>query len=104
VLGAQTQGMIGYFLLQALENALTGKQVVGLITQVLVASNDPALSNPTKFVGPIYDEQEGRMLARRWGWDIRRDGAAWRRVVPSPEPQSLVDWTLSACSWRMVPW
>ena len=91
VLGAQTQGMIGYFLLQAFENALPGQQVVSLICQTLVAADDPAFDKPTKFVGSVYSEKEGRRLARLRGWHIRRDGAAWRRVVASPEPQALVE-------------
>src|ERR1017187_9015942 len=65
---AEPQGMIGCFLLQALENALPGHQVVGLITQTLVDADDPAFGQPTKFVGPIYDESESRRLARLWGW------------------------------------
>jgi carbamate kinase len=88
---AETQGMIGYLLLQALENALPGQQVVGLITQTLVAADDPAFDNPTKFVGPIYDESEAQKLAARWGWQVRPDGDSWRRVVASPEPQGIVE-------------
>jgi len=91
VLGAQTQGMIGYFLLQAFENALPGQEVVSLICQTLVASDDPAFDRPTKFVGPIYSQAEGQRLASRRGWQIRQDGVAWRRVVASPEPQALVE-------------
>jgi carbamate kinase len=91
VLGAQTQGMIGYFLLQAFENALPGRHVVSLICQTLVDSDDPAFTHPTKFVGPIYSEEEGRRLAQLRGWEIRPDGGAWRRVVASPEPQELVE-------------
>lgn len=91
VLGAQTQGMIGYFLLQAFENALPGRVVVSLICQTLVDSDDPALDRPTKFVGPVYGKDEAHRLARRRGWQIRPDGAAWRRVVASPEPQALVE-------------
>ena len=60
VLGAQTQGMIGYFLLQALENALPGHEVVSLICQTLVGADDPAFDHPTKFVGPVYEREEGR--------------------------------------------
>ncbi len=91
VLGAQTQGMIGYFLLQALENALPGQEVVSLICQTLVGSDDPAFDHPTKFVGPVYGQEEAERLARRRGWQIRPDGESWRRVVASPEPRSLVE-------------
>jgi carbamate kinase len=88
---AETQGLIGYFLLQALENALPGRQVVGLITQTLVDADDPAFGEPTKFVGPAYDDSESHRLAKRWDWQIRRDGQSWRRVVASPEPQGLIE-------------
>ncbi len=91
VLGAQTQGMIGYFLLQAFENALPGKEVVSLICQTLVDRSDPAFDHPTKFVGPVYRAEEAESIARRLGWRIERDGNAWRRVVPSPEPQVPVE-------------
>ncbi len=91
VLGAQTQGMIGYFLLQALENALPGHEVVSLICQTLVGADDPAFDHPTKFVGPVYEREEAERLARRRGWQIRPDGGSWRRVVASPEPHSLVE-------------
>jgi carbamate kinase len=91
VLGAQTQGMIGYFLLQGFENALPGRQVASLICQVKVAADDPAFNRPTKFIGPVYSEAEGRRLAGLRGWQIRPDGPAWRRVVASPEPQSIVE-------------
>jgi carbamate kinase len=91
VLGAQTQGMIGYFLLQALGNALPGRQIAGIICQTLVSDTDPAFENPTKFVGPNYEEEEGERLSRDWGWEMRRDGATWRRVVASPEPCALIE-------------
>jgi carbamate kinase len=91
VLGAQTQGMIGYFFLQALGNALPGRQVVSLICQTEVAADDPAFGRPTKFVGPVYSEVEGHRLAALRGWQIRPDGPAWRRVVASPEPLAMVE-------------
>jgi len=78
--------MIGYFLLQAFENALPGQEVVSLICQTLVDMSDPAFANPTKFIGPVYDQGEGERIATLRGWEIRQDGAAWRRVVASPEP------------------
>jgi carbamate kinase len=91
VLGAQSQGMIGYWLIQALQNAMPGRQVTCLISRTLVAADDPAFANPTKFVGPVYGEQEARQLAGSRGWQIRRDGTGFRRVVPSPEPAELLD-------------
>ncbi len=63
MLGAQTQGMIGYFLLQGFENALPGRQVASLICQTKVAADDPAFERPAKFIGPVYPETEGRRLA-----------------------------------------
>jgi carbamate kinase len=91
VLGAQTQGMIGYFLLQAFENALPGREVVSLVCQTVVAADDPAFGAPTKFVGPVFTEEEGRRLAGLRGWQVRPDGSSWRRVVASPEPQAMVE-------------
>ena len=91
VLGAQTQGMIGYWLAQALRRVVPGRAVGCLICQTLVDGDDPAFANPTKFVGPVYDEQQARALGAERGWAVRRDGAAWCRVVPSPEPRELVE-------------
>jgi carbamate kinase len=91
VLGAQTQGMIGYWLLQALQNALPGRQVACLVSRTLVRSQDPAFAHPSKFVGPVYEEQQARSLAESMGWQVRQDGSRWRRVVPSPEPARLLD-------------
>ena len=87
----ETQGMIGYFLLQAFENALPGRQVVSLISQTLVRADDPAFANPTKFIGRTYDEQQARQLTVARGWQVRADGASWRRVVASPEPRAIVE-------------
>ncbi|HEX2313079.1 MAG TPA: carbamate kinase [Thermomonospora sp.] len=90
-LGAQTQGMIGYWLLQALQNALPGRQVVSLVTQTLVSAVDPAFADPTKFVGQVYEQEEAEKLAAEHGWTVRPDGRYWRRVVPSPQPQRVVE-------------
>jgi len=91
VLGAESQGMIGYFFLQALENALPGRDVVSLLCQTEVDPGDPAFGDPTKFVGPVYTREVAEDLARRRGWQIRQDGPSWRRVVPSPEPLAMVE-------------
>ena len=90
-LGAQTQGMIGYWVARALRHEVPGRPVGCLITQTLVDADDPAFASPTKFVGPVYDEARARELAGGRGWTIRQDGAAWRRVVPSPEPCELIE-------------
>lgn len=91
VLGAQTQGMIGYWLIQALQNTLVGRQVAGLINQTLVLAGDPAFANPTKFVGEIYTKDEADRIAAERGWEMRPDGEHWRRVVGSPQPQRVVE-------------
>jgi carbamate kinase len=91
VLGAQTQGMIGYWLLQALQNALPGRQVAAVVNQTLVSATDPAFEHPTKFVGPVYDEPTARQLADEHKWAVAADGKYWRRVVPSPRPERIVE-------------
>jgi len=91
VLGAQTQGMIGYWLLQALQNALPGRQVAALVNQTLVSVTDPAFDDPTKFVGPVYDEKTAKRLAQEHKWTVAADGQYWRRVVPSPRPERIVE-------------
>jgi carbamate kinase len=90
-LGAQTQGMIGYWLVRALRGAVPGKSAGCLVGQTRVDPDDPAFAHPVKFVGPVYQESQARDLAAERGWAVRRDGAAWRRVVPSPEPLELVE-------------
>lgn len=91
VLGAQTQGMIGYWILQAMQNTLPGRQVAAIINQTLVAADDPAFADPTKFVGEVYTEDEARRLAAERGWVVKPDGEHWRRVVGSPKPQRVVE-------------
>ena len=91
VLGAETQGMIGYWLLQAFENALPGQKVASIVCQTVVDPGDPAFVNPTKFVGPAFSEDEARQLAAARSWEVRQDGKWWRRVVASPEPKELVE-------------
>ena len=91
VLGAETQGMIGYWLLQTLQNVLPGREVAALITQTLVSVEDPAFAEPTKFVGPVYEEDEAKRLAAAADWTVKPDGTFWRRVVPSPIPRRIVE-------------
>ena len=92
VLGAETEGMIGYLIEQELDNALpSGKPVASLLTRVVVDRRDPAFHNPTKFVGPVYDDEKVIDIGRRQGWSFRRDGAGWRRVVPSPAPLRILE-------------
>lgn len=91
VLGAQTQGMIGYWLLQALQNALPGREVACIINQTLVDRDDPAFSDPAKFIGEVYDETRAHELAAERGWTVKPDGTSWRRVVGSPAPIEVVE-------------
>lgn len=92
VLGAETEGMIGYIIEQELENALRHERAVAtLLTQVRVDRDDPAFSNPTKFVGPVYDKEEAEANAEAAGWRIAQDGDKWRRVVASPQPKEIPD-------------
>jgi carbamate kinase len=91
ILGAESQGMIGYLLIQALAGELAGREVVALLTQVVVDGNDPAFAQPTKPIGPVYDEAEARRLAATHGWSVARDGDHFRRVVPSPDPCEIAE-------------
>jgi len=91
VLSAETQGMIGYWLVRELRNALPHRQVVALLTDTLVDADDPAFRNPAKFVGRTYSAEQAHRLAADRGWTVRQDGAAWRRVVPSPEPHGIAE-------------
>jgi carbamate kinase len=90
VLNAESEGMIGYLLEQALENELPGREIANLLTEVIVRSDDPAFAAPTKPVGPQYVEAEARRLAAERGWMVAPDGKGFRRMVPSPEPRSIV--------------
>lgn len=90
VLGAQTEGMIGYFIEQELGNLLPfEKPLATVLTMTEVDPQDPAMLNPTKFVGPVYDQEEAERLAEEKGWSVKQDGDVWRRVVPSPKPQRI---------------
>ena len=91
VLGAETEGMIGYMLEQGLINELPGRRVATLLTQVVVDPEEPAFQHPTKPIGPIYTRAEGERLAAERGFAIAPDGESFRRVVPSPEPQRIVE-------------
>jgi carbamate kinase len=92
VLGAQTEGMIGYMIEQELGNLLPfDVPFATLLTMVEVDGNDPGFQNPTKFVGPVYDKPEADRLAAAKGWIFKPDGPKWRRVVPSPMPQRIFE-------------
>ncbi len=90
-LGAESEGMIGYLRDQELVNGLGGREVATLLTQVIVDEDDPAVAQPEKFIGPVYERPHAERLAAERGWTVAADGAFWRRVVPSPEPRSIVE-------------
>jgi carbamate kinase len=97
VLVAQTQGSLGYIMQQALLNKLRRMElrryVVTFVTQVLVNANDPAFQDPTKPIGPFYDEEYAKRMAQDKGWKIvHQPKRGWRRVVPSPQPLRVVQW------------
>jgi carbamate kinase len=95
VIVADTEGGMGYMVEQCLQNKLHDRkierEIATIITQVLVDPDDPSITNPTKFVGPIYSEDKVEELKRRPGWILKEDkGRGWRRVVPSPVPMGIV--------------
>jgi carbamate kinase len=100
VLDAGTQGMIGYLIQQELRRVLPpDRPVVTVLTMITVDPDDPAFAHPTKFVGPGYTHDDAEVLRKDHGWAFRQDGAAWRRVVPSPEPQQIIE--IEPISWLL---
>lgn len=92
VLGAETDGMIGYVLQQELDNAYApDAQYATLLTQIEVDPGDPAFQAPTKFIGPVYTEEDAAKLSAERGWTIGKDGAHFRRTVPSPRPKRILE-------------
>jgi carbamate kinase len=92
VLGAQTEGMIGYMIEQELGNRLPfDKSIATILTMTEVDPADPAFADPTKFVGPVYGDDEAHRMAALRGWVVKPDGDHWRRVVPSPQPQRIFE-------------
>ncbi len=92
LLGAQTEGMIGYLIEQELGNLLPAEvPFATILTMVEVDRDDPAFAEPTKFVGPIYADAEAQALAADKGWVFKRDGDHVRRVVPSPAPKRIFE-------------
>jgi carbamate kinase len=90
-LGAETEGMIGYLLQQAVRNAVQSLEVATLLTQVIVDAEDPAFSHPTKPIGAVYSDRDTAERAGGGQWTIAADGQAFRRVVPSPAPLRVVE-------------
>jgi carbamate kinase len=100
VLGAQTEGMIGYMIEQELGNRLPfDRPFATLLTMVEVDPRDPAFDNPTKFIGPIYAKAEADRLAAEKKWVFKKDGDAWRRVVASPLPKRIFE--IRAIKWLL---
>ena len=92
VLGAQTEGMIGYVLEQELGNVMPqDAPLASILTMVEVDPNDPAFGNPTKFVGPVYTKEQADELGASKPWTFKPDGEYWRRVVPSPQPKRIIE-------------
>ena len=92
VLGAETEGMIGYMIEQELGNLLPFERPFAtLLTMIEVDPEDPAFQDPTKFIGPVYDKADADRLADEKGWIFKQDGDKWRRVVPSPMPKRIFE-------------
>lgn len=96
VCGAQSQGFIGYMIQQSLHNELQKlglhKEVVTVVTQVLVDAGDPAFKNPTKPIGPFFSAEKAKKMASEKAYCVKEDaGRGWRRVVPSPRPKQIVE-------------
>lgn len=92
VLGAQTEGAIGYMIEQELGNILPFEvPFASILTMIEVSPDDPAFGDPTKFIGPVYDKAEADRIAAEKGWSFKPDGDKWRRVVPSPEPKRIFE-------------
>jgi carbamate kinase len=92
VLGAESEGWVGYNIELALRNALPGgAKIVTLLTQTLVDAADVAFQHPSKPIGPIYDEATAQHLVLQNHWTVKPDGASWRRVVASPAPIAILE-------------
>jgi carbamate kinase len=92
VLGAQTEGMIGYMIEQELGNLLPFEvPFATMLTMVEVDRDDPGFKNPTKFIGPVYSDSEAQRLKAEKGWTMKQDGDKWRRVVASPQPKQIFE-------------
>jgi carbamate kinase len=92
VLGAETEGMIGYMIEQELGNLLPFEvPFATMLTMVEVDPNDPGFANPTKFIGPVYSAEDAERLKADKGWAMKQDGDKWRRVVASPQPKQIFE-------------
>ncbi len=89
LLGAESEGMIGYLIALALMNALPRREIATLLTEIEVDPGDPAFRSPKKPIGPLLDEAEAQRVAASKGWKMMRDGSGWRRAVSSPMPRRI---------------
>jgi len=115
VCGSDTQGSMGYMIAQVLGNQLKtkglNKQVVGIVTQVVVDKNDPGFENPTKYIGPSYTKEDAMERVEKDGWVVKlykkddKGNEIWRKVVPSPQPLDVVeiDMVEAALEKGMIP-
>jgi len=99
IVGAMTQGQIGYMFQNTLQNYFRQKgkniPITAVVTQVLVKKDDPDFNDPSKPVGPFYTEEEAKILEKEKGYIVKKVKPAsdkpWRRVVPSPEPYGIIE-------------
>lgn len=91
VLDAESEGMVGYMLELAIRNELPGRELVTVLTEVVVDADDQAFSAPSKPIGPVYPELEAQRLAAERGWTVGPRGNGFQRLVPSPEPRAIVE-------------
>lgn len=94
VLTAEVEGLIGYLIQQELANLLPKQMIVPLLTRVLVSESDPAFKLPAKPIGPNYSGEQAQHLEKAYGWTMVLEGVRWRRVVPSPEPDRILELNL----------
>jgi carbamate kinase len=89
VLGAESEGMIGYLIEQALAIALPDREIATLLTQVEIDPADPAFARPSKPIGPVYTERQAEDISARTSWTLVKDHSGYRRVVASPAPRRI---------------
>ncbi len=91
ILGAESEGMLGYQIEQQLMNAMPGRKFVTVLTQVLIEESDPAFQLPTKPIGPVYRNDEYKRFSGQSNWTMAKVEGGLRRVVPSPEPKQIIE-------------
>lgn len=99
VLGAESEGMIGYLIEQELRSLLPAHSLATMLTMVEVDAGDPAFENPTKPIGPVYDDAEADRIRAEGRWSVERDGEHWRRVVASPAPKHVLE--IQSIQWLL---